>query len=75
VNAPLKDDLLPSIAAIAEYITGETSPEAQRRVRHLIDRGLPAKKVGGRIESKRSWIDSFYAEPDPLAKPAAKRER
>jgi hypothetical protein len=55
--------LLPSVAAIAEYIGA-----SERRVRHLIDHGLPAKKAAGRITSRKSWIDAFFAEPDPPAK-------
>jgi hypothetical protein len=60
----LKDDRLPSVTAIAEYIGTN-----ERRVRHLIAvHGFPHKKVGGKIESRRSWIDHYYAEPD---RPAA----
>jgi hypothetical protein len=56
----LKDDLLLSLRAISEY-TGE--PE--RRLRHLIDHhGFPAKHAGAKIQSKKSWIDAWYAEPD-----------
>ena len=70
VTTPLKDDLLPSVAAIAEYLGA-----SERRVRHLINHGLPAKKTAGRITSRRSWIDAYFAEPDQLAKPAAKGGR
>jgi hypothetical protein len=57
---PLARDLLPSIEAIASY-TGE----APRRIRHLIATfNFPAKKVGGKIQSRKSWVDQFYAEPD-----------
>jgi hypothetical protein len=57
---PLAADRLPSIQAIANY-TGDNV----RRVRHLIQHGvIPAKKIGGRIESRRSWIDAVYAQPD-----------
>ncbi|MGH6897294.1 MAG: hypothetical protein ACREJ5_12235 [Geminicoccaceae bacterium] len=56
----LKDDLLPTIDAISTY-TGEPV----RRLRHVISRhGFPAKKVGGKIQSRKSWIDAYYAEPD-----------
>jgi hypothetical protein len=56
----LADDLLLSLDAIAVY-TGEPV----RRLRHLIAaHGFPHKKVGGRIESRKSWIDRYYAEPD-----------
>ena len=61
--SPLKNDRLPSVEAIAEY-TGD-SP---RRVRHLIDHwNFPHKKIGGKIESRKSWIDKYYAEPDQPA--------
>lgn len=64
----LKDDLLPSLRAISEY-TGE--PE--RRLRHLIDRhGFPAKRVGAKIQSRRSWINEFYSRPDEPKNGAAK---
>jgi len=56
----LREDLLPTINAIAEY-TGEPV----RRLRHLIAvHQFPVKKVGGKIQSRRSWIDAYYAEPD-----------
>jgi len=56
----LRDDLLPSLRAMSEY-TGE--PE--RRLRHLIARyKFPCKRVGNKIQSRRSWIDRYYAEPD-----------
>jgi hypothetical protein len=62
----LRDDLLPTLESMAEY-TGHPV----RRVRHLIDNfGFPAKKVGGRWESRRSWIDQFYSTTD-----AAERRR
>jgi hypothetical protein len=55
----LADDILPSVEAIAAYL-GKTP----RQVRHLIDRhDLPIRKVAG-IESKKSWLDAFYATPD-----------
>jgi hypothetical protein len=61
----LNEDLLPSVNAIAEYLYGEASKKTVRRVRHLIDRhGLPVKRVGGRIEGRRTWCDAFYAQPD-----------
>jgi hypothetical protein len=59
----LREDLLRSLQEISEY-TGE--PE--RRLRHMIDHhGFPAKKSGGKIQSRKSWIDRFYAEPDEPA--------
>jgi hypothetical protein len=67
----LKDDLLPSIGSIAEHVYGEATPQTERRVRHLIERGeLPTKKIGGRYTSRKSWLDQLYAEPD---QPAARR--
>lgn len=62
---PLAGDLLSGVAAISEYIFGDASPHHQRRVRHLIDTGtIPSKRVLRRVESRRSWIDAAYAEPD-----------
>ena len=56
----LKDDLLPSLPAISEY-TGQSV----RRLRHLIAvHDFPHKKVGGKIESRKSWIDQYYGKPD-----------
>jgi hypothetical protein len=61
----LAADILPNIRAIAQHIYGEVSPSTERRVRHLIAKNvIPAKKLGGRIESRRSWIDEVYAAPD-----------
>lgn len=61
----LRDDLLPTIDAIAEYVYGEANKITVRRIRHLIDRhGFPAKKAGGKLSSKKSWIEAHYAEPD-----------
>ena len=57
----LKDDLLRSLHEISDF-TGE--PE--RRVRHLIDHhGFPAMKAGGKIQSRKSWIEGYYAQPAP----------
>ncbi len=65
MDTPLADDLLTTIEAIAEYITGEATEASVRRVRHLIrSHRLPSKKVGGLIQSRKSWIDRYYAEPD-----------
>jgi hypothetical protein len=59
----LKDDLLRSLDEISSY-TGEPV----RRLRYLIARyGFPHKKVGNKIQSRRSWIDAYYAEPDGVA--------
>jgi hypothetical protein len=61
----LKDDLLSSVPAIAEYVYGAATPSTVRRLRHLIDKyGFPVKRVGAKIESRKSWIDRYYAEPD-----------
>jgi hypothetical protein len=63
----LKDDLLRSLPEISEY-TGEPV----RRLRHLIDHhGFPAKKAGGKIQSRKSWVDAYYAEPDKPANGAS----
>jgi hypothetical protein len=63
-SQPLADDLLRDVKEIAAYLG-----ESERRTRHLIDKGvIPSKKVLGRIQSRRSWIDGVYAEPDqPVA--------
>jgi hypothetical protein len=64
----LADDLLPDLNAVSEY-TGQPV----RRLRHLIDKhGFPAKRVGAKIESRKSWIDAYYAEPDKPANGASK---
>jgi hypothetical protein len=64
-NRGLAQDILPSISAISQYVYGESSPSKVRRLRHMIERhGFPIKKVAGRIESRKSWIDQYYAEPD-----------
>jgi hypothetical protein len=61
----LAGDILPTIDTIAEYIYGQATPGTMRRVRHLIAKGeLPTKKIGGRRESRKSWIDATYAKPD-----------
>jgi hypothetical protein len=58
-------DLLSGVSAIAEYVYGAATPSTERRVRHLVATGdLPSKKVRGRIESRRSWIDAAYSQPD-----------
>jgi hypothetical protein len=69
----LKDDRLPNITAISEYLCGQATPSTIRRIRHLIAaHGFPHKKVGGKIESRKSWIDAYYAEPDkPSSESAA----
>ena len=59
----LREDLLPSVTAIAEYIGTN-----ERRVRHLIAvHDLPVKRVGAKIESRKSWIDQYYSTPDNAA--------
>jgi hypothetical protein len=70
-------DLLSGVSAIAEFLYGEATPSTERRVRHLVSVGdIPAKKVRGRIESRRSWIEQAYAEPDhPNGKAASSRFR
>jgi hypothetical protein len=61
----LADDLLPNISAIAEYVYGEAKPSTVRRLRHLIDKhGFPIKRAGAKIEGRKSWCDTYYAEPD-----------
>jgi hypothetical protein len=56
---PLAGDFLPDILAIARYVLNDDSISAQRRIRHLVRIGqLPAKKVGGRVSSRKSWIDT-----------------
>jgi hypothetical protein len=64
----LKDDLLPTINAIAEYVYGEANPSTVRRLRHLIEKhGFPVKRVGSKIEGRKTWCDRYYAEPDHAA--------
>jgi hypothetical protein len=63
-ETPLAADLLPSINAMAIELFGEANPSTVRRVRHLIEKhGLPYTKRGGRIESRRSWLREYYAQP------------
>jgi hypothetical protein len=65
--SPLADDILPSVADMAEYIYGRKDKAALRRVRHMIEVGsVPTKKVAGRHESRKSWINAAYAQPDRL---------
>jgi hypothetical protein len=53
---PLADDLLIGAEGIGKY-TGEDT----RRTRHLIKaHGLPHFKRGGRIYSRKSWVDAYY---------------
>jgi hypothetical protein len=64
----LRDDLLPSLNAIAEYVYGEANKSTVRRLRHLIDHhGFPIKRVGAKLEGRRSWCDSYYSQPDNAA--------
>jgi hypothetical protein len=64
----LHEDILPSINAIAEYVYGEANKSTVRRLRHLIDRHhFPIKRVGSRIEGRRSWCESYYSQPDNVA--------
>jgi hypothetical protein len=66
----LREDLLPSLNAIAEYVYGEATPSKVRRLRHLIDKhGFPIKRAGAKIEGRKSWCDAYYAQPD---KPASR---
>jgi hypothetical protein len=61
----LTNDLLPNINAIAEYVYGEANKKNVRRLRHLIDHHrFPIKRVGAKIEGRRSWCDSYYCQPD-----------
>ena len=63
---PLAADLLPDVPSIAQEIYGEANASTVRRVRHLIQcHGLPVKKIGGRWESRRSWLQAYYAQADP----------
>jgi hypothetical protein len=72
-QSTLAQDILPSIDAIAAYIYGEATPSTVRRIRHLIaGHNLPITKKGGRIESRKSWLDKLYAEPDQRAAGAPK---
>jgi hypothetical protein len=60
-------DLLSGVAAISRYLYGDASTPHQRRVRHLVRIGaIPHRKVAGRIETRRSWVEAAYAEPDPV---------
>jgi hypothetical protein len=64
----LHEDILPSINAIADYVYGEANKSTVRRLRHLIDHHhFPIKRVGSRIEGRRSWCDSYYSQPDNVA--------
>jgi hypothetical protein len=64
----LSADILPSVESIAAYLYGEANKSTVRRIRHLIaTAGFPAKKVGGKIEGRRSWCDSYYSTPDNAA--------
>jgi hypothetical protein len=59
------DPVLSGVAAISKYLYGTDDAYHQRRVRHLINsRVIPTKKVAGRLESRPSWLDAVYAEPD-----------
>jgi len=61
----LADDILPDVSAMAEYTYGSATPTNVRRIRHLIaEHNFPAKKIGCTWESKKSWINALYAEPD-----------
>jgi hypothetical protein len=61
----LAGELLSGAAAISRYLYGDDSTYHQRRTRHLIAKGfIPVKRVAGRVESRTSWIDEAYAEPD-----------
>jgi hypothetical protein len=60
-------DILSGVPAIAEYVYGAATPYYVRRCRHLLANGhLPSKKVAGRVESRRSWLDAAWSEPDRL---------
>ena len=65
-------DVPRGVRAIAAYLfDGDDGVSAQRRVRHLArNHNLPIRRIGGRIESRRSWLDRIYSEPDgPRAAP------
>jgi hypothetical protein len=60
-------DPLLDVSGIALRLYGKADKTATRRVRHLIARGvIPTKKTAGRIESRCSWVDAAFAEPDNL---------
>ena len=49
----LKDDLLPNVGAIADYVR-----KTPRQVYYLLERGLlPAFKLGGQWQSRKSTIN------------------
>jgi hypothetical protein len=60
-------DVLSGVPAIAECLYGTATPYHVRRTRHLISKGLiPTRKVAGRVESRRSWLEAAWAEPDQI---------
>ena len=53
------------ISPLREGNQGADVVHLQDALLFLIDKGIiPAKRVLGRVESRRSWIDAVYAEPD-----------
>jgi hypothetical protein len=57
-------DILSGAPAIARFLYGVDDAPAQRRVRRLIATGaIPAIYLGGRLESRRSWLEAVYAAP------------
>jgi hypothetical protein len=61
-------DVLPDTAAIARFLYDSDDKTAQRRVRRKIAQGeIPVRRTsGGHFESRKSWIEAVYAEPDPF---------
>ena len=56
-HADLKDDLLPGVAAIAEF-TGEK----RRRTQYLVDTNqIPTFKIGARIYGRKSELRQVYS--------------
>jgi hypothetical protein len=65
MSKPTTLDVLSGVSEIAEFLYGVATPSTERRVRHMVSSGdIPAKKVRGRIESRRTWIERTYSEPD-----------
>jgi hypothetical protein len=60
-------DIVSGVPAIAECVYGSREPYYVRRTRHLIAKGLiPVRKVAGRVESRKCWLEAIWAEPDQL---------
>lgn len=58
----LSDDLLRGLAAIAEYIYGDSKKLTCRRVQYEADRGhYPTFKIGGRVCARKSELDLHFS--------------